>query len=144
MVEPITVAAGLVGAYLQHLSQRAADQAVEELDERAERGLLGLYRLVKNKLTGHDHGKAVLARVEEEPANERRQAALADVLDEVGRDDQQFAAELERQVDEATASLAGRIEISDSGAVAIGGSVTQRGTYVAGRDLTVEPDRRTR
>jgi hypothetical protein len=135
--EPITLtAAGLLAMYVTGFVQRAGEKAFEELSEGADSGLRRLYDRVKQRVSGDKYGEAALERVEAQPDDERRQAVLAEVLDEAMAADPGFARELGELVQECKSSLGDRVEIQESGFVAFG-PVTQKGKYVAGRDITL-------
>lgn len=63
-----------------------------------------VYELVRSALAENADGLNALERLQEGPTDERRRAALAEVLASRQRDDSAFAAELARLVREATAN----------------------------------------
>jgi hypothetical protein len=95
-----------------------------------------LYRAVKEKLSGDDHGHHVLKRVEELPTDVHRQNTLKAVLVERLVEDPAFQRVLARLLTEAkigATQVVARVE-GDS-AVIIGGSVhAEQGGFAAGRD----------
>lgn len=139
MVEPVTTitAVTLLAAYLKGVAEEAGKQSGGGLGEGARAGLRKLYDVVKRRLSGDGFQQQTLERFEERPDDERRQRALDDVLSEAVEGDREFARELADLVAEVRRAAGDSIQITDSGAVAIGGNVIQRaGGDLAGRDLT--------
>lgn len=102
-MEPMTLAmttAGMLAPYLAAAGQAAARKAGETAWTKLE----CLYTTIKDKLTRNTYGTQVLTRLEEQPDSQRRQAALADVLEEHLKADPVFAASLERPLAEAKAA----------------------------------------
>ena len=130
-----SAAASLIAAFLGRVGEQAADRAAGELGEAAVGRLRGLYEAVKRRLAPGTFAQGALERLEQQPENDRRRAALEDALVELAEVDQGFREELSGLVEEVKTAGGDRIEISESGAVAIHGDVRMRGTYVAGRDM---------
>ncbi|MEV7553647.1 hypothetical protein AB0N89_28870 [Amycolatopsis sp. NPDC089917] len=79
-----------------------------------------------------------LDRLAEQPDNKRLQGAVEDHLDEILSADADFAASLSELVERMKATGHPGVQVRDSGAVAIGGNVSVKGTrQVAGRDITI-------
>lgn len=132
MVEPVTTITivSLLAGFLGGAAQKAGEGTVDA----AQLGLKQIYQRVKSRLQGDEYAVKTLERVEEEPLNELRQGALADVLEDIIRKDPAFESDLKDLVEEVVAASGDEIQITDSGAVAIGGNVVQLGERVAGRD----------
>jgi hypothetical protein len=132
-----TAAVSLIAAFLGRAGEQAADQAAGELGHATVAKLRGLYEAVKRRVARDSFAQSALERLEQQPENERRRGALEDAVAEVAEADPAFRHELARVLEEVQAAAGDRIEISDSGAVAIHGDVRMRGTYVAGRDMRI-------
>jgi hypothetical protein len=131
-----TAAVSLIAAFLGRVGEQAADEAAGELGQAAVGKLRRLYEAVKRRVAPDSFAQGALERLEQQPENQRRQGALEDAVAEMAAADQGFRDELARLLEEVRAAAGDRIEISESGAVAIHGDVRMRGTYVAGRDMT--------
>jgi hypothetical protein len=132
-----TAAVSLIAGFLGRVGDQAADQAADELGQAAVGKLRRLYEVVKRRVAPDSFAQGALERLEQQPENGRRQGALEDAIAEMAEADQAFRDELSRLLEEVQAAAGDRIQISESGAVAIHGDVRMRGTYVAGRDMTI-------
>jgi hypothetical protein len=125
----------VLGRAAGHIANRVGDDLGEAVTARLER----LYEAIKARLAPGSYADGALQRLEEQPDNERRKAALQDGLTELIEADPAFGKELLELIRAAEAA-GGRevVQIMDAGAISIGGDVKMRGTNVAGRDMTVQ------
>jgi hypothetical protein len=145
MVEPISLAVAaisLLAPYLERFAGRVAEQTADATADLALPAVRRLYEAVKAKLRPGTYAGAQLQGVVERPDSEGRQQALRTALVEEMESDPAFAAELERLVAEAQAAVGAQVTATNAGVVA-GRDVTQRGNFVAGRDMSigVPPDK---
>jgi len=120
-VQAIAVAAtALLGPYLAKAGEAFAKKAGEKLAEKAG----ALYQAVKKKFKGDAYAEQTLARVEEKPELEGRQAALKEVLTEKLEEDADFAETVRRLVEEAKAADTRNVIAFGERSVAVGGDVS--------------------
>lgn len=101
MVDPVTTtAAALLTPYLAKVGEEVAKQAGDAVWNMAE----SLYHMIRRKFTTDQdtYAQQTLQRLQEQPTNEARQAALADVLNEKIQADPSFAQELRQLVQNTT------------------------------------------
>ena len=101
MVDPISTAAvALLAPYLAKAGEEIAQKAGDAVWKMAE----SLYQAVHRKFSADKdtYAQKTLQRLEEQPTNEARQAALADVLNEKVNSDPSFAQELKQLVQNTT------------------------------------------
>ena len=115
-----TAAMALLSPYLAKAGEAFAKEAGEKLVEKAS----ALYQAVKKKLKGDPYAEQTLARAEEKPASEGRQAALKDVLTEKMEEDADFAATVRQLVEEAKAADTRNVIAWGERSVAVGRDVT--------------------
>ena len=128
--------------YLRHLGGRLADHAAGDLDDLVVGKLTAVYERIKAKVTGGSFPGQALERLEEEPENTHRQGAFEDALVEVMQGDPSFAAALADLLEDTRQAAGPTLtRIEESGATAIHGDITMKGTNVAGRDLRVDEQR---
>lgn len=136
------VSAAAITSFLISYGRHLAGVASEVVDEGVKQGLRALWDKVRGRLSSDPQATGALDRLAEQPDNQRRQAAVEDHLDEVMSADADFAASLSELVERITATGHHGIQVRDSGAVAIGGNVSIKGTrQVAGRDITISAPR---
>jgi hypothetical protein len=142
-VDPAAAAVALLVPYLGQLGGHLAGRVATELTEAVMARLDRLYDRVKARFTDDRAGRRALQRLEEEPEDRLRQASLQDVLAETLEADPRFADELAAMVAEirAMAPTLTQVNISQSGATALGGDVRMSGDTVAGRDITINERR---
>ena len=143
-MDPVTLAAAavaLLGPYLARIGGRLAEGAGDQVADAALPALGRLYEAVRRRFAPGTYPGGLLAGVEERPEHEARRRALADALAEAVQDDRDFADALEKLVADAGAAAGTGVRIGRvEGPVAFGGSVVQKGRYVAGHDLVVGGD----
>ena len=100
MAQIATTAATLLAPYLV----KAGEAAAKKVGEAAWEKVKALYQAIRKKLAADkdDYAAKTLARLEEQPTNKGRQAALADVLAEKAQADPAFAQELAKLVQATT------------------------------------------
>lgn len=130
-MDPISVS--VVVALLTKYAKHMAGITEDALDGVAKDGLAKLWTRVRTRLAGDPHAASTLDRMAEQPDNELRQAALQDYLADAMHMDHQFAADLARLAQPVTNTMSA--DVRDSGAVALGGSVSISGGIAAGRDV---------
>jgi len=131
-MDPISasVVVGLLAKFAAHLAGLAGTC----LDEAVKERLAKLWEVVRSRFARDPHAAITLQRVAEQPDNELRQAALQDYLAEAMQADREFCMELTR-IAQPVVSTTVTADISNSGAVAAGGTVNIRGRIAAGRDV---------
>jgi hypothetical protein len=139
-VDPTILSSGVV-AGLVTFFQRTATRTLESGSDAASQAVIArlktLYGALKTRLAGDAAESRALDRLEEQPTSTARQRVLEGVLIEAIEQDPTFAGEIARLLADAERDGA-RMSVADSGAVA-GGDLHQRGQYIAGRDLTLNP-----
>jgi hypothetical protein len=137
-MDPFSLAAAavaLLAPYLQQASGVLAERAGQAMADAALPKVKALYERIRAKLRPGSYQGALLDGVQEAPDDIGRQEILKTELAKVISQDHEFAAELERLVNEAQAAGGVHITATEAGVVA-GGDVTQwAGGDVAGRDL---------
>jgi hypothetical protein len=148
-VDPLTLATSVVTllmSYFARLGGRAAERTGDDLGDALTKRLEPLYKSIKARFVNDHLASASLAQLRAQPDDARHQGSLQYALAQILEADPAFGAALSTLVEEARSSGAPpRVTISNSGATAIGGSVTitAQGGSVAGRDATwAEPKRR--
>ncbi|EMD24215.1 hypothetical protein [Amycolatopsis azurea] len=132
------ISAAAITSLLINYGRHLAGVASEVVDEGVRQGLRALWEKVRDRFSSDPQASGALDRLAEQPGNQRRQAAVEDHLDEVLSADADFAASLSELVERMKATGRHDIQVRDSGAVAIGGNVSIKGTrQVAGRDITI-------
>jgi hypothetical protein len=141
-MDPVTLAATTVSLIAGYVS-RHQTQLVDQVGDAVVGRLGALHDWVRGLLRRQPGAGAALERLEEEPADARRQGMVEFALSQLIERDDVLARELTdlvAAVDEQRPGAVAQItQITQSGAVAVGGDVRMKGTYVAGRDLTVGP-----
>jgi hypothetical protein len=144
-VDPAAAAVALLVPYLGQLGGHLAGRVATELTEAVMARLDHLYDRIKARFAGDRAAGRALQRLEERPQDQLRQASLHDVLAEAVEADPRFAAELTEMVGKIQAmapTLAmTQVNVSESGATALGGDVRMSGETVAGRDITINAGR---
>jgi hypothetical protein len=120
-MEPLSLAAAavaLLAPYLQQAGGVLADRAGEAIANAALPKVKELYERVRAKLRPGSYQGALLDGVQEAPGDTGRQEILKAELAKVISQDRQFAAELERLVNEVQAVGGVKITASDAKVVA--------------------------
>ncbi len=104
-MDPVTLAGTAIGLLSPYLTE-AGKAAAKKIGEGAGSHLDGLLAVIRHKfgLDQDAYAAQTLSRLEEQPAAESRQRALADIVAEKAQADPAFKAELERLVQSAQAS----------------------------------------
>lgn len=113
-----TAAMAILSPYLAQAGEAFAKKAGEKLAEKAG----AVYQAIKEKFKGDSYAEETLARVEEKPESEGRQAALKEVLAEKLGEDADFAEVVGRLLAEAQAADTRKVIASGERSVAAGGS----------------------
>lgn len=101
MIDPtITAAVALLAPYLG----KAGEEIAQKAGDATWKMIGSLYQVIKHKFTRDQDtfAQQSLQRLEEQPNNEARQAALADILNEKAQSDPGFAQELKQLVQNTT------------------------------------------
>ncbi|MGV9360124.1 hypothetical protein [Amycolatopsis sp. NPDC003731] len=132
------VSAAAITSLLVSYGKHLAGVASDAIDDGVTRGLRALWEKVRIRFSGDEQASGALARLAEQPENERRQGAVEDHLDDFMSADRDFVEALTKLADEVKTAGYGTIQVRDAGAVALGGNVSIKGTHhVAGRDVIV-------
>ncbi|WP_202875646.1 hypothetical protein [Kribbella speibonae] len=110
------------------------------VDDGVAERLRALWERVRARFAGDQQADGALARLAEQPDNERRQAAVEDHLDEFMRADPEFVAALTDLLAQLAPQLQGTVEVNDAGIAAFNSTVTLKGKNVAGRDLHISAE----
>jgi hypothetical protein len=138
-MDPAMLAATTVSLIAGYVS-RHQTQLVDQVGDAAVGRLGALRDWVRALLRREPAAGTALERLEEEPADPRRQGMVEFALSQLIERDSALAQELAALVAAVDEQRPGTVtQITQSGAVAVGGSVRLSGTYVAGRDLAVGP-----
>jgi hypothetical protein len=138
-MDPVTLAATTVGLIAGYIS-RHQTQLVDQVGDAVVGRLGALHDWVRGLLRREPGAGAALERLEDDPADARRQGMVEFALSQLIERDDVLAGELAALVTAVDEERPGAVaQITQSGAVAVGGDVRMSGTYVAGRDLTVGP-----
>jgi hypothetical protein len=138
-MDPTMLAAaamGLLGPFLNKISEGSLARAGETLADAAFDQLSKLHQAIKQRFCEDPYDEALLRGVADRPDSTTRLRTLEGRLGELLEEDPEFAATVARLLDEAETAGARTIQAVDSGAVA-GGNVTMDGTYIAGRDMHI-------
>ena len=127
---------GLLAPFFSQAAGKLAERSGEFVAEAALPKVKELYNRVRARLVPGSYQGALLDGVRAEPNDAGRQEILKAELAKLIAQDEDFAAEVQRLVDEAEKAGGVQLTASDVGVVA-GRDVHQRGQYVAGRDMTV-------
>jgi hypothetical protein len=134
-MEPIS--ASIVVALLAKYGRHLVDAATEVLDDVVKDRMKSVLEAVRSRFSHDPVATGALDRLADQPDNPNRQAAVTDHLDEVLHADPEFGQLLASLV-AAVPATSNQVQVSDSGAVAVGGDVTISGGAIAsGRDVSV-------
>jgi hypothetical protein len=106
MVDVAAAAASILASWFAQESGRAAGEPGER-----DRQVLELRNYLRERLVRSSYAAAALERLTEDPANPRRQAALADGLEEAMGDDEVFRREIQARVDKLVGPDSGSVRI---------------------------------
>ncbi len=138
-MEPILSIAGAAVQLLLPLFRRVRDRLGRDVQDAAAKKVDELYDEVKKRVTGEPLAEEALARAEEQPDGEREQGALQFALAQIMTSDPAFLETLKKIVEEVSHAQP-LTQVTDSGAVAVGGDVRISGVNAAGRDVTIGGD----
>jgi hypothetical protein len=139
-MEPVTAAwvVGLLAKYGGDLAGRAVSSAADAAEDLLGEKVKSLIAAVRGHFHDDPAATDTLDRLDQAPADPRRRGAVEERLDEALAHDPEFAATLERLATEIRKVSPQSVTVSDSGAVAVNGSVNlQAGMHAAGRDLII-------
>ena len=130
------ISAAAITSLLVSYGKHLAGVASNAVDDGVTRGLRAMWEKVRSRFSGDEQASGALARLAEQPENQRRQGAVEDHLDEIMSADPDFVEALTKLANEVKMPGYGTIQVRDAGAVAVGGNVSIKGTHhVAGRDV---------
>ncbi|UQX89467.1 hypothetical protein M6D93_05530 [Jatrophihabitans telluris] len=136
-MDPISATAvvGLLVRYARHLS----GQVGESIDNAVNEQLSAVWKKVLGRFRSNPLADGALIRLQEQPDNANRQAAVADHLEEIMSADRGFVDELSQLMAMRPAGDSYvEVHARDAGPVAANGNVTISGARLAaGRDLTI-------
>jgi hypothetical protein len=121
MVDPITasVAVSLLSPFLIKAGEKFAEKVGEKLADKTGQ----IYNLLKESFVGDEYARLTLLRLEHAPENEGRKSALETVIKEKMEEDNEFAKQLDKLIDEAKQADTNNVIASGNRSVAIGGNV---------------------
>ncbi len=125
-----TIVAGAVTAMVALLG-KAAQPLAERAGEKVARAASSLLQVVKSRVKGDTYAEQTLARLEEQPEDEGRQAGLKSVLSELMTKDAQFKDIVDKLVSEIKEADSRNVIAWGEGSVAIGGD-SERNIIVTG------------
>jgi hypothetical protein len=134
-MEPVTIAASVVVPLLVRYAQRLAGVAGKVVDEALTDGLRALWNAVRNRMSGEPDGQRAMAELALNPADRPASDVLTERLEALIAADPSFASEVRRLVADVKRIEISHVDVTESGAVALGGDVNISGTYAVGRDL---------
>jgi len=129
MIDPIiaSTAVLLLSPYLVKAGEKFAEKVGEKLADKTEQ----IYKVVKEKFQEDEYAGLTLLRLQDAPENEARKSALENVLNEKLEEDNQFAKELQKLVEEAKEIDSKNVIASGERSVAIGGNA-ESSTIITG------------
>jgi hypothetical protein len=138
-MDPATIAAAVIPVVITWFG-KAGKQLLDKTAQAASEGALEkikqIYETIRSRFSGDAFADQALQRVGDDPDSVPRRKTLEAVLTERLGEDAEFAATLQGLIEELASAGGTSIVAIESGVVA-GGNVTQRGRFVAGRDLTI-------
>lgn len=127
-IDPVAAGAiAVLAPYLVKAGEAFADKAGEKLAEKAG----ALYQAIKRKFTSDSDAEQTLALVEARPDSKPRLSVLEEVLVEKMRDDSEFAATVNRLVEEAKEADTRKVLVLGDRNIAVAGDV-RGSTFVTG------------
>ena len=118
-----TVAASaivILAPYLVKAGESFAEKAGEKLAEKAG----ALYQAIKNKFKSDNDAEQTIALVEAKPDSKARMSALEEILTEKMKEDPNFAATINRLVEEAKEADSRKVLVFGERNIAVGGNVS--------------------
>ena len=126
----------LLSGYAATLGGFVVSAAAPALEGFAKERIAALVDAVRKRFSGDAAANDALDRLDKAPEDPRRQGAVEERLDEVLQADPEFAELLTELVEAARTSVSGPVTVENSGATAVGGSVTITAHGdAAGRDV---------
>jgi hypothetical protein len=138
-VDPLSLAAAAVGLLVplfKPTADKLAERAGDAIADTALPKVKALYNRVRAKLAPGSYQGVLLDGVQAEPDDAGRQEILKAELAKLIAQDKEFAADLERLVEEAERAGGVQITATDAGVVT-GRDANLRGRYVSGRDMSI-------
>ncbi len=121
MVDPITatVAVSLVSPFLVKAGEKFAEKVGEKLADKTGQ----IYNLLKESFASDEYAGLTLLRLEQAPENEGRKTALETLIKEKMEEDNEFAEQLGKFINEAKEADTNNVIASGARSVAIGENV---------------------
>jgi hypothetical protein len=128
IIETVAATAiAILSPYLAKASESFAEKAGEKLAEKAG----ALYQAIKNKFKGDSDAEQTIAQVEAKPDSKARMAALEEVLTEKMKNDPDFAATVNRLVEEAKEADSRKVLVFGERNIGVAGDVSGS-TFITG------------
>ena len=128
IIETVAASAiAILGPYLAKAGESFAEKAGEKLLEKAG----ALYQAIKSKFASDSDAEQTIAQVEAKPDSKARMSALEEVLTEKMKQDPDFAATVNRLVEEAKAADGNKVLVMGDRSIGVGGDVS-RSTLITG------------
>ena len=128
IIESVAASAIVILApYIAKAGESFAEKAGEKLAEKAGT----LYQAIKNKFKSDSDAEQTMALVEAKPDSKARMSALEEVLTDKMKEDPDFAATVNRLVEEAKEADSRRVLVFGQRNIAVGGNVSGS-TFITG------------
>jgi hypothetical protein len=128
IIESVAASAIVILApYIAKAGESFAEKAGEKLAEKAGT----LYQAIKNKFKSDRDAEQTMALVEAKPDSKARMSALEEVLTDKMKGDPDFAATVNRLVEEAKEADSRRVLVFGQRNIAVGGDVSGS-TFITG------------
>jgi len=128
IVETVAASAiAILAPYVAKAGESFAEKAGEKLAEKAG----ALYQAIKNKFKSDSDAEQTMALVEAKPDSKARMSALEEILTDKMKEDSDFAATVNRLVEEAKEADSHRVLVFGQRNIAVGGNVSGS-TFITG------------
>ena len=121
IIETVAASAiAILAPYIAKAGESFAEKAGEKLAEKAG----ALYQAIKNKFKSDTDAEQTIALVEAKPDSKARMSALEEILTDKMKEDPDFAATVNRLVEEAKEADDRKVLVFGQRNIAVGGNVS--------------------
>lgn len=121
IIETVAASAiAILAPYIAKAGESFAEKAGEKLAEKAG----ALYQAIKNKFKSDTDAEQTIALVEAKPDSKARMSALEEILTDKMKEDPDFAATVNRLVEEAKEADSNKVLVFGQRNIAVGGNVS--------------------